>query len=135
MVALVAFVLVERRSPHPLVPPALFRNPVFSAANAATLLIYGGARRSCFLLLVLQLQAVAGFTPLAAGTALLPLTVVMLLFSARVGALAGRIGPRLPMTVGPLVCRAAGCCCSCGSGRARRGSPTSCPACWSSGSA
>ncbi len=101
-VALVAFWLVERRSPHPLVPPALFRNPVFSAANAATLLIYG-ALGVVFLLLVLQLQTVAGFTPLAAGTALLPLTVVMLLFSARVGALAGRIGPRLPMTVGPLV--------------------------------
>ena len=101
-VALVAFWLVERRSPHPLVPPALFRNPVFSAANAATLLIYG-ALGVVFLLLVLQLQTVAGFTPLAAGTALLPLTAVMLLFSARVGVLAGRIGPRLPMTVGPSV--------------------------------
>jgi len=100
--SLVAFWLVERRSPHPLVPPALFRNPVFTAANAATLLIYG-ALGVVFLLLVLQLQVVAGFTPLAAGTALLPLTAVMLLFSARVGALAGRIGPRLPMTVGPLV--------------------------------
>jgi MFS family permease len=56
-----------------------------------------------FLLLVLQLQTVAGFAPIAAGAALLPITVIMLLFSARAGALAGRIGPRLPMTVGPLV--------------------------------
>ncbi len=56
-----------------------------------------------FLLLVLQLQIVAGFSPLAAGTALLPVTAIMLVFSARAGALAGRIGPRLPMTVGPLV--------------------------------
>ncbi len=102
VVALVAFVLVERRSPHPLVPPALFRNPIFSAANVATLLIYG-ALSVVFFLLVLQLQTVAGFSPLAAGTSLLPLTVIMLLFSARVGALTGRIGPRLPMTVGPLV--------------------------------
>lgn len=100
--SLVAFVLVERRSRHPLVPPALFANPVFSAANAATMLIYG-ALGVVFLLLVLQLQTVAGFSPVAAGTALLPVTVVMLLFSARAGALAGRIGPRLPMTVGPLV--------------------------------
>lgn len=99
---LVAFVLVERRSSHPLVPPALFRNPIFSAANAVTLLIYG-ALSVVFFLLVLQLQTVAGFSPLAAGTSLLPLTVIMLLFSARSGALAGRIGPRLPMTVGPLV--------------------------------
>ena len=71
-------------------------------ANVATLLIYG-ALGVVFLMLVLQLQTVAGFSPLAAGTALLPVTLVMLVFSARAGALAGRIGPRLPMTVGPLV--------------------------------
>jgi EmrB/QacA subfamily drug resistance transporter len=102
VLALVAFVLVERRSRHPLVPPVLFRDPTFSAANAATMLIYG-AMGAVFLLLVLQLQTVAGFSPLAAGTALLPVTAVMLVFSARAGALAGRIGPRLPMTIGPLV--------------------------------
>lgn len=100
--ALVAFVLVERRSRHPLVPPVLFADRVFTAANTVTLLLYG-ALGVVFLLLVLQLQTVAGFSPLAAGTALLPVTAVMLLFSARAGALAGRIGPRLPMTVGPLV--------------------------------
>jgi EmrB/QacA subfamily drug resistance transporter len=105
VVALVAFVLVERRSPHPLVPPELFRNATFSAANAVTLLIYG-ALGVVFLLLVLQLQTVAGFSPLAAGTALLPVTAVMLAFSARAGALAGRIGPRLPLTFGPLVAAA-----------------------------
>ena len=102
ILAMVAFVVVERRSPHPLVPPELFRNPVFSAANAATLLIYG-ALGVVFFLLVLQLQTVAGFSPLAAGAALLPVTLVTLLFSSRAGALAGRIGPRLPMTIGPLV--------------------------------
>ena len=100
--ALVAFVLLERRSQHPLVPPTLFANPVFSAANVATVLIYGPLS-VVFLVLVLQLQTVAGFSPVAAGTALLPLTVIMFLFSARVGALAGRIGPRLPMTIGSLV--------------------------------
>ena len=57
--ALVAFVLVEMRSSHPLVPPALFANPVFSAANVATLLIYGPLS-VVFLVLVLQLQTVAG---------------------------------------------------------------------------
>jgi EmrB/QacA subfamily drug resistance transporter len=102
VLALVLFVLVERRSPHPLVPPSLFRDPTFSAANGATVLIYG-AMGAVFLLLVLQLQTVAGFAPVAAGAALLPVTALMLLFSARAGALAGRIGPRLPMTVGPLL--------------------------------
>jgi EmrB/QacA subfamily drug resistance transporter len=102
VLALAAFVVVQRRSPHPLVPPVLFADRVFTAANAATLLLYG-ALGVVFLLLVLQLQTVAGFSPLAAGTALLPVTAIMLLFSARAGALAGRIGPRVPMTVGPLV--------------------------------
>ncbi|GAA0932129.1 MFS transporter [Pseudonocardia zijingensis] len=99
---LAGFVLVERRSPHPLVPPTLFRDRTFSAANVATVLIYG-AMGAVFLMLVLQLQVVSGFTPLLAGAALLPVTAVMLVFSGRAGALSGRIGPRLPMTVGPLV--------------------------------
>jgi EmrB/QacA subfamily drug resistance transporter len=102
VVALAAFVAVERRSRHPLVPPQLFADRAFSAANAATLLVYG-ALGVVFLLLVLQLQVVAGFSPLVAGTALLPVTAIMLVFSARAGALAQRIGPRLPMTAGPLV--------------------------------
>ena len=86
-------------------PPRLFADRTFSAANAATLLVYG-ALGVVFLLLVLQLQVVAGFSPLVAGAALLPVTVIMLLFSARAGALAQRIGPRLPMTAGPLVAAA-----------------------------
>ena len=105
VVALAVFVAVERRSPHPLVPPQLFGDRSFSGANAATLLVYG-ALGVVFLLLVLQLQIVAGFSPLVAGTALLPVTVIMLVFSARAGALAQRIGPRLPMTAGPLVAAA-----------------------------
>ena len=102
VVALVAFVLVEWRSPHPLVPLALFANRRFSAANAVTLLVYAGLG-VFFFLLVLHLQIVAGFSPLVAGTALLPVTVLMLLLSARAGALAERIGPRLPLSVGPLL--------------------------------
>jgi len=102
LVALAAFVVVEHRSPHPLVPPQLFADRGFTAANVATLLVYG-ALGVVFLLLVLQLQIVAGFSPTAAGAALLPVTAIMLVFSARAGALAERIGPRLPMTVGPLL--------------------------------
>ncbi|MDT0351367.1 MFS transporter [Pseudonocardia sp. DSM 45834] len=102
LAALAAFVAVEHRSPHPLVPPRLFADREFTAANIATLLVYG-ALGVVFLLLVLHLQVVAGFSPTFAGAALLPVTVIMLVFSARAGALAQRIGPRLPMTVGPLV--------------------------------
>lgn len=102
VLSLAAFVVVERRSSHPLIPPRLFSDNVFRVANVITLLIYG-ALGAAFLLLVLQLQTVAGFSPVAAGTALLPFTLVMLVFSARAGALAARIGPRIPMTVGPLL--------------------------------
>jgi len=102
---LVAFLVVERRSEHPLVPLDLFASTQFTAANVVTFAVYG-AMGALFFLLVLDLQVVAGFSPLLAGSALLPLTVLMLLLSARAGALAQRIGPRLPMTLGPLLCAA-----------------------------
>ena len=102
LAALGLFVLVERRSRHPLVPGDLFADTRFTATNLVTLVVYA-AMGVVFLLLVLQLQVVAGFSPLAAGTALLPVTALMLLFSARAGALAARIGPRTPITAGLLV--------------------------------
>jgi EmrB/QacA subfamily drug resistance transporter len=99
---LVAFVVVESRTEHPLIPLGLFRSMQFSAANAVTFAVYGGLGGALFLLPVL-LQEVSGYSPLEAGAALLPLTVLMLALSARSGALAARIGPRLQMSVGPLV--------------------------------
>lgn len=100
-----AFVLVEARQRHPMLPLGIFASRQFSAANAATFIIYA-AFGGIFFLLAVHLQVVAGFTPLGAGVALLPVTVVMLLLSARAGKLAQRIGPRLPMTLGPLGCAA-----------------------------
>ncbi len=99
---LAAFLVVEARSSHPLVPLELFRNAQFSAANAVTFTVYA-ALGVIFVLLVLQLQVVAGWSPLVAGSSMLPVTVLLLLFSSRAGALAQRIGPRLPMAVGPLL--------------------------------
>lgn len=100
--ALVGFVVVQARSRHPLVPLELFRSRQFSAANAATLAVYAGLAGVMFLL-VIYLQEALGYSALAAGAALLPITALLLLFSARVGQLAERFGPRWPMTVGPLV--------------------------------
>ncbi|MFC9789075.1 DHA2 family efflux MFS transporter permease subunit [Rhodococcus sp. NPDC127528] len=104
-VLLVAFVLVEIRSENPLVPPSLFRSRVFTAANLVTLTVYA-ALGGVFFLLVLQLQLAVGFSPLASGLATLPITVLMLLLSARAGRFAQHHGPRLPMTVGPLIAAA-----------------------------
>lgn len=100
--ALAGFVAVQARSPHPMLPLGLFRSRQFTAANVATLAVYASLAGMMFLL-VIYLQEVAGYSALAAGSALLPVTALMLLFSARAGALAERIGPRWPMTVGPLV--------------------------------
>lgn len=99
---LIGFVAVERHERNPVLPPSLFRSRLFTATNAVTFLLYA-ANSAALLLLVLELETVSGFSALEAGTALLPITVLMLALAARFGALAQRIGPRLPMTVGPLV--------------------------------
>jgi predicted MFS family arabinose efflux permease len=99
---LVAFLVNERVRPNPMMPLDLFRSRQFSAANLVTFVVYGSLSGALFLLPV-QLQIVSGFSPVAAGSALLPVTVVMLLLSARMGRLAQRIGPRWPMTVGPMI--------------------------------
>ncbi|WP_173036894.1 DHA2 family efflux MFS transporter permease subunit [Phytohabitans flavus] len=101
-----AFVVVEHRSSRPMLPLELFRIRPFTAANLVTFAVYA-ALGGVFFLVVLNLQVVSGYSPLAAGTALLPVTALMLVLSARAGALGQRIGPRIPMTVGPLVCAGA----------------------------
>lgn len=98
--AAVAFVLVERsRGTNAMLPLDIFASGQFSAVNLVTFLVYGGMAVQ-FFLLVVDLQVVGGYSPIAAGTALLPVTVLMLLLSARAGGLAQRIGPRVPMTAG-----------------------------------
>lgn len=101
--AVAGFVLQERHADSPMLPWTIFRSPLFTAANLVTFAVYA-ALGGVFFWLVLCLQVVVGFTPLEAGLAMIPMTVLMLLLSARAGALATRTGPRLPMTVGPLLC-------------------------------
>jgi EmrB/QacA subfamily drug resistance transporter len=102
VIALVAFFVGERRSPNPMLPLEIFRSRQFSAANGVTFVVYA-ALGGVFFLLVSFLQISLGYTPIEAGAASLPVTLLMLLFSARSGALAQRIGARLPLTIGPLV--------------------------------
>jgi len=97
-------VLERRRTRHPdpvpaMLPLDVFASRQFTVINVITFLVYGAFGGLLFLL-VLQLQVVAGFSPLAAGSTLLPVTVLMLALSARSGALAQRVGPRWPMTIG-----------------------------------
>ncbi len=100
--ALLAWVVIERRSSHPMIPLTVFHSRQFSGANLVTFAVYAALGAATFLLVV-HLQTDLGYSALGAGAALLPITILMMLFSARSGELAQRIGPRIPMTVGPLV--------------------------------
>ena len=102
MAGIVGFVLVERASRTPMLPLQMFRSRQFTFTNLVTLIVYAALGGALFLLPVV-LQVVDHYTPLESGISLLPLTIVMLLLSARSGKLASRIGPRLQMSVGPVV--------------------------------
>jgi EmrB/QacA subfamily drug resistance transporter len=99
------FVLRERRTADPMLPPRLFADRQFTGANLSTFAVYA-ALAGFSLFLVLQLQDVLGYDATAAGAAMLPSILVITLLSPRAGALAERIGPRIPMTAGPLIAAA-----------------------------
>jgi EmrB/QacA subfamily drug resistance transporter len=100
--ALVAFPFVELRVSSPLVPLDIFKSRQFSGANGTTFVVYAALGVALFLVVV-ELQTVLDYSALAAGAATIPITVLMLLLSPRAGRLSQRIGPRVPMTIGPLV--------------------------------
>jgi MFS family permease len=102
LVLLGVFILVEAREPEPMLPLGIFRSRQFSAANAVTFVVYAALGGLLFLVPTVLIVA-HGYSPVAAGTALLPVTFIMLALSSRSGALAARIGPRLQMSVGPVV--------------------------------
>jgi EmrB/QacA subfamily drug resistance transporter len=99
---LALFIWIEDKEPNPMLPLGLFRSRQFSAANAVTFVVYAALGGLLFLVPVV-LQVAHGYSPTEAGAALLPVTFIMLALSSRSGRLASRIGPRLQMTVGPLV--------------------------------
>jgi EmrB/QacA subfamily drug resistance transporter len=100
--ALIGFVVAERRTSNPMLPLDIFKSRQFTAANGVTFVVYT-ALGGFFFLMVAFLQISMGYSPIASGAATLPVTALMLFFSSRAGALAQRIGPRIPLTVGPLV--------------------------------
>ena len=101
LAAILAFIAVERSSADPMLPLGIFTRQ-FISANLITFVVYG-ALGGFFFLLASFLQISLGYSPLAAGAASLPVTLLMLLFSSRSGSLAQKIGPRLHLTTGPLL--------------------------------
>jgi EmrB/QacA subfamily drug resistance transporter len=102
VVAAIGFVVVEDREPEPMLVLGIFRDLTFSASNVMTLLVYGALGAQGFFVTI-QLQTVSGYGALAAGAAFVPTTLVMLVLASPGGRLGQRIGPRIPMTLGPLV--------------------------------
>jgi EmrB/QacA subfamily drug resistance transporter len=103
LVVLLLFVVAEARAREPMVPLSIFRSRGFTGANLTTLGVYFALYGSTFFL-VIYLQNVMGYSALDAGLVLAPVSLLMLLLSPVFGKQAGRHGPRLFMTVGPLVC-------------------------------
>ncbi|TDC58367.1 DHA2 family efflux MFS transporter permease subunit [Actinomadura sp. KC345] len=99
----VAFLLVERRSPAPMLPLRLFTSRQFSVANLTSFLVYG-ALAGMFFFLPIQLQVTTGFSAWSAGLALLPLTALTLVLSPYGGELTTRLGARMPLVAGSLIC-------------------------------
>jgi EmrB/QacA subfamily drug resistance transporter len=102
LVGLGALAVVEHRTRHPMVPLRLFRNRTFTAANLLTFFLYAALAATFFFIPFVLIQA-RGYTPAQAGTAILPLVFIIAALSRPAGAVADRLGPRLPLTVGPLV--------------------------------
>ncbi|MBF4562860.1 MFS transporter [Microbacterium sp. VKM Ac-2870] len=102
LLLLAGFVWRQRRVSDPILPLDLFRSRNFSAGNLSTLFIYAALSLNGFVLAV-YLQQGAGLSATLAGLASLPTTLLMISLSSRIGTLAGRWGPRLFMTAGPLI--------------------------------
>jgi EmrB/QacA subfamily drug resistance transporter len=98
---LTVFVVYESKIANAMLPLSLFRIRNFSAGNIATIVIYGGLSIATFLI-VIFLQEVGGFSAFEAGLSLLPVTIIMFLLSPQFGKLAGKYGPRLFMSLGPI---------------------------------
>jgi EmrB/QacA subfamily drug resistance transporter len=100
------FVVTERRASHPMLPLTIFRPAQFRAANAITFVVNGALGGFAFVFIP-ALEIVAGYSPVVAGSALVPVTVVTMLLSGTSGRLAQQIGARPPVVAGCLLCAVA----------------------------
>ncbi len=106
VVSSAAFVVTEWRGNHPMLPPAIFAPAQFRAANAVTFVVNGALGGFAFVFIP-ALEIIAGYSPVVAGSALVPVTVMTVLLSGASGRLAQRIGPRPPLVAGCLMCAVA----------------------------
>ena len=102
IIALIAFIIVEAKTKNPLLPLKIFKNPLVTGANIATLSLYFALNGTIFFL-VLNFQQIQGYSPSFAGLGLLPPIILITFLSGPAGSIADKIGPRLQMIAGPLI--------------------------------
>jgi MFS family permease len=102
VVLFVLFLIWERVDPDPMLPLHLFRSRNFTVGNLTTFTLYAGLGVATFFI-VLFVQQVGGYTPIGAGLALLPITIITFVLARKFGQLADRFGPRVFMSAGPLI--------------------------------
>lgn len=102
IVSLIAFIIVEARSDHPMMPLRLFRSRTFSGVNVLTLFLYG-ALGVAFFFVPLNFQQIQGYTAIEAGLSTMPITLALMFISPRAGMLIDRVGPRPPLIAGPVI--------------------------------
>lgn len=100
--AFAGFLWHSAKTKEPMLPLGLFRNPLVAGANIVTLFLYLGLN-SLLIFIVFNWQQVQGMTPTQVGLAMLPPILVITFFTGAAGKLTDRIGPRLPMILGPLL--------------------------------
>jgi len=99
---MVVFGIVESRSENPMLSFSLFRSRAFTAVNVVTLFLYGALNAALFFLPFNLIQS-HGYSPTRAGAAILPVVLLVALLSRTAGRLGERIGPRIPLVVGPAI--------------------------------
>jgi len=102
VVSLALFIWREKVAAQPMMSLGLFRSRNFTAGNIATLSIYAGLSLVAFLITIF-VQQVGHYTATAAGLTMVPMSILMFFLASRFGKLSGEYGPRIFMTVGPLI--------------------------------
>ena len=102
IIAFIYFIIVQKKSSHPLVPFSIFKSSLVVGANLATLFLYFALSGVIFFL-VLNFQQIQHYSPIIAGLAMLPTILLITFLSGKGGSIADKIGPRLPMILGPLI--------------------------------
>jgi EmrB/QacA subfamily drug resistance transporter len=104
--ACAAFVWHERRAPAPILPAPVFRSGRFMSANLVAFFVYG-AFGAFSLVFTIALETISGYSPLEAGSTILPVTIITLALSGPSGQLSARLGARLQLSAGPVLCAVA----------------------------